>query len=137
MRRTKEGRIQKKSEENVRGVHIEMKKYRISEISALEGKVKKISTNLSLDEEKNNGRSIMMNMKTATFEIAKQNLIETLEKHNFIENVKLVRTAKASTENEVQADMEYHIDLELVVDNNIHNLKLKCYNHHHVYLSNY
>ena len=34
LRRTKEGRIQKKSEENVRGVHIEMKKYRISEISA-------------------------------------------------------------------------------------------------------
>ena len=79
MRRTKEGRIQKKSEENVRGVHIEMKKYRISEISALEGKVKKISTNLSLDEEKNNGRSIMMNMKSLMKETVIQMINQVID----------------------------------------------------------
>ena len=88
MRRTKEGRIQKKSEENVRGVHIctpltflyiEMKKYRISEISALEGKVKKISTNLSLDEKKNNGRSIMMNMKSLMKETVIQMINQVID----------------------------------------------------------
>ena len=54
--------------------------------------------------------------------------MEILEKHQLIENVKLVRTAKASTENAGEADMEYHVDLDLVVDSNVHNLKLKCYN---------
>ena len=74
LRKTREGRIHKKSEET--------KKYRITELSALEGKVKKIDTLLSIDEEKNSGKSIMINMKTSTFEIAKQNLINVLEKIN-------------------------------------------------------
>ena len=42
MRKTREGRIQKKNIENVRGIPTEIKKYRISEISEIEGKVKKI-----------------------------------------------------------------------------------------------
>ena len=121
LRKTREGKIQKKTP-------TEMKNYRITELSALEGKVKKINTSLSLEEEKNNGKSIMINMKTSTFEVVKQNLMEILEKHQLIKNVKLVRTAKASTENAGEADMEYHVDLDLVVDSNVHNLKLKCYN---------
>ena len=128
LRKTREGRIQKKSEEHVREIATEMKKYKVMELSALEGKVKKININLSIDEEKNNGKSIMINMKTSTFEIAKQNLIEVLEKHQLVKSVRLVRTAKASTDNEGQADMEYHVDLDMVVDDNIHSLKLKCYN---------
>ena len=128
IRKTREGRIQKRSEELVGGVPTEMKKYKITELSALEGKVKKINTILCVDEEKNNGKSIMINLKTSTFEIAKQNLLGILEKHQLLENVKLVRTAKASTDNEGQADIEYHVDLDLVVDKNIHALKLKCYN---------
>ena len=81
LRKTKEGRVQKRSDEQVSGIATEMKKYRITELSALEGKVKKINTKLSVDEEKNNGRSIMVNMKTSVFETVKQNLMKILEEH--------------------------------------------------------
>ena len=50
-------------------------------------------------------------MKTYIFEVIKQHLLNLLKKHELVENDQLVRTSKAVTENEVEADMEYHIDL--------------------------
>ena len=127
-RQANEGRIKKKNKEQKSGIEIEMKKYQINELTALNGKFKKIDVNLSVEEETNDGRSIMVNMKTYTFETLKHHLIGLLEKHELVENVQLVRTAKANTKNNIEADMEYRIDLDLVVENNSHTLKLKCFN---------
>ena len=69
-----------------------------------------------------------MNMKTSTFEVMKQHLLNLLEKHEVIQKVKLVRTSKATTAHEKEADMEYHIDVDLVIHENVHHLKLKCFN---------
>ena len=69
-----------------------------------------------------------MNMKTFTFEVMKQNLLNLLEKHEALQNVILVRTSKATTENEKEADMEYNIDVDLVINENVLHLKLKCFN---------
>ena len=128
MKRTKEGRIQKKNDEPAKGIPIEIKKYKVTELSALNGKFKKISTKLEIEEETNEGRSIMMNMKTSTFEVMKQHLLNLLVKHEALQNVNLVRTSKATTEHAKEADMEYHIDLDLVINEKVHNLKLKCFN---------
>ena len=51
-----------------------MKKYKISELSALQKKFAKVEVELSLDEEKNSGRSIMVNLNRMIFEVARQNL---------------------------------------------------------------
>ena len=67
-------------------------------------------------------------MKTYIFEVLKRNLMNLLDKHELVQNVQLVKTAKANTKNDIEADMEYHIDLELVVEDNSHKLKLKCFN---------
>ena len=54
-----DGRIQKRQHP----VNIEMKKYKISEISALKKKYAKVDVELSLDDEKDSGRSIMINVR--------------------------------------------------------------------------
>jgi len=123
----KEGKIEK-TKEPKSGIDIEIKKYQITELSALNGKFKKIDVKLGVEEETNEGRSVMVNMKTYTFEVLKHHLIDLLEKHEIVENVQLVRTAKANTKNKIEADMEYHIDLDLVVEGNSHSLKVKCFN---------
>ena len=125
LRKMKEGRVQKN---DCSDIPIEMKTYKLSQLSALEGRFKKISVNLSIDEEKNDGRSIMVNIKTSTFEIMKRRLIGLLEKHILVKSVNLVRTAKASTEDYEDADVEYHLDVEMIVEENIHKLKLKVFN---------
>ena len=101
---TNEGRIEKKKKDNSPGIQIEMKKYKITELSALTGKYRKIDAKLNVEEETNEGRSIMVNMKTSLFEVLKQNFINLLEKHELVENVQLVRTAKANTKNESKFD---------------------------------
>ena len=96
-RETKEGRIGKVNKEQNSGIGIEMKKYKITELSALTGKYRKIDAKLSVEDETNEGRSIMVNMKTSIFEVLKQQLLNLLGKHELVENVQLVRTAKANT----------------------------------------
>ena len=39
-----------------------------------------------------------------------------------------MKTSKATTEPGKEADMEYHIDVNLVIHENVHHLKLKCFN---------
>ena len=128
LKKTKDGRIQKKTNEIYGEIPIEKKSYKISQLSALEGKFRKINTELSVDEEKNEGRSIMVNMKTSTFEVMKKRFIGLLEKHPHVKNATLVRTAKALTENDEDADMEYHIDVEIDIEGNEHKIKLKVFN---------
>ena len=72
MKKTKNGKIQKKNSETFTGIPIEKKNYKINQLSALEGKFKKIDTELCVDDEKHDGRSIMVNMKTSTYEIVKK-----------------------------------------------------------------
>ena len=110
------------------GVSIEKKQYTMSELSGLQGKFRKIETVLSLDEEKNEGKSIMLNMKTSVFETMKMHLMKLLIKHPVVKSVKPSRTAKASTDIGIDADTEYHLDVEFAVDANEHLLKLKIYN---------
>ena len=105
-----------------------MKKYKITELAALTAKYKKIDAKLNVEDETNEGRSIMVNMKTSIFEALKQKFMILLKKHELVTNVQLVRTAKANTKNGAEADMEYHMDLELIVEDNTHSLKLKCFN---------
>ena len=70
----------------------------------------------------------MVNMKTSTYEIVKQGFLGHLEKHPLVKIADLVRTAKATTENNEDADMEYHIDAEMEVEGNTHKVKLKVFN---------
>ena len=49
----KDGRVQKKCDEETDGIPIEKKTYKINELSALQGKLKKVDTELSVDEETN------------------------------------------------------------------------------------
>ena len=71
VKKTKSGRIQRSGD--AAEVSIEKKKYTLSELSGLKGKFKKIDTELGVDDEKNNGRSIMVNMRTSLFEALKYN----------------------------------------------------------------
>ena len=128
LKKTKDGRIQKKTNDMYSEIPIEKKTYKISQLTALEGKFKKINTELSVDEEKNEGRSIMVNMKTSAFEVMKRRFLGLLEKHPQVKNASLVRTAKAQTEDNEEADMEYHIDVEIVIEGNEHKIKLKVFN---------
>ena len=128
LKKTKDGRIQKKTNDIYSEIPIEKKTYKISQLTALEGKFKKINTELSVDEEKNEGRSIMVNMKTSTFEVMKRRFLGLLEKHPQVKNASLVRTAKAQTEDNEEADMEYHIDVEIDIEGNEHKIKLKVFN---------
>ena len=70
----------------------------------------------------------MVNMKTTTFEVMKHNLIGLMEKHSIVKEVTQVRTAKANTENSINAEVEDHVDVPFDVDDNHHKLKLKIYN---------
>ena len=70
----------------------------------------------------------MVNMKTSIFEVMKQNFLPLLDKHPLVKNAKQTRTAKAATDNGFDADMEYHMDLEIYVDGNEHKFKFKVYN---------
>ena len=54
LKKTKEGRINnKKNEETFGGIPIEKKNYKLSELTALEGKFKKLGTELSVSDDKN------------------------------------------------------------------------------------
>ena len=55
--------------------------------SLLFGKFKKIGVKLCVEEETNEGRSIMVNMKTYIFEVLKRNLMNLLDKHELVQNV--------------------------------------------------
>ena len=68
----KEGKIHKKDG----NIPIEMKKYKMNELTALQGKYAKVDVELSLDEEKDSGQSIMINLNTMLFEVSKQNLLQ-------------------------------------------------------------
>ena len=124
LRKMKGGKVQKHVASEI---PIEKKSYKVSQLNALEGRFKKISTPLSLDEEKNEGRSIMINMKTTTFEVLKRRLLGLLQKHPSVNSASLVRTAKASTD-EDDADVEYHIDVDMIVESIEHKLKMKIFN---------
>ena len=76
--KTKDGRVQRRNEETD-GISIEIKNYTLSELSGLQGKFKKIETALKVDEEKSNGKSIMVNMKTMVFEILKIHVMDLLK----------------------------------------------------------
>ena len=128
LKKTKDGRMNKKTSDIYSEIPIEKKSYKISHLTALEGKFKKINTELSVDEEKNEGRSIMVNMKTSTFEVMKHRFLGLLEKHPQVKCATLVRTAKALTENNKYADMEYHIDVDKEIEGNAHKIKLKVFN---------
>jgi hypothetical protein len=127
MKKTKDGRVQKKNDETYGGISIEKKSYTFSELSGLQGKFKKIDKKLSVDEEKSGGKSNMVNMKTSIFEVMKQNLMELLKKHPIVKTANQIRTAKAVTEKGTEADTEYHIEIEFHVDGNEHQLMLKIY----------
>ena len=83
-----------------------MKKYKISELSALQKKFAKVEVELSLDEEKNSGRSIMVNLNTMIFKLARQNLPEYLNVHQSITSVTQPKNAKAITEEGIEADVQ-------------------------------
>ena len=117
--KTKGGKIQRRTDDPD-GIAIEIKKYTLSELSGLQGKFKKIDTALSVDEEKNNGKSIMVNMKTMVFEVLKVHLMELLKKHPSVVSAHPNRTAKAHTEDGFGADTEYHIDVDFAVEENNH-----------------
>ena len=78
IRRTKEGGIRKRSDSE--RISIEKKDYTLSELSGLMGKFKKIETPLSVDEEKNNGKSIMINIRTLIFELLKLHIFDLLKR---------------------------------------------------------
>lgn len=88
-----------------------MKSYKVEELSALQTRMKNMETNLTIEEEKNDGHSIMVNMKTSTFELMKFKLVEHLEENPKVKTVKQTRTAKASTANVTLADTEFYIDV--------------------------
>ena len=127
VRKVKVGRIQTSSNEET-GVSIEKKKYTLSELSGLKGKFKKIDIELGIDEEKNQGKSIMVNMRTSVFEVMKSNLLKLLLKNPLVKTAKQIRTAKAETDIGTEAEIEYHIDVEFLVEDKEHCLKLKIFN---------
>ena len=86
-----------------------MKKYKISELSALQKKFAKVEVELSLDEENNSGRSIMVNLNTMIFEVTQP------------------KNAKAITEEGTEADVEYHLDVQFKVKEEVHEVKLILY----------
>ena len=119
----REGKVHKKDE----NIPIEMKKYKINELTALQGKYDKIDVELSLDEEKDAGRSLMVNMNTMSFEIIRQNLLDYLTSHPIVTAVKQPKNAKAMTDERNEADVEYHLDIQFKVRENTHEVKLKLY----------
>ena len=121
-------KVQMKHIKSTDGISIERKQYTLSELSGLQGKFKRIDTLLGLDEEKNEGKSIMLNMRTSVFEAMKMHIMQLLVKHPAVKTVNPSRTAKANTEDGNEADIEYHLDVELEVEGNEHPLKLKIYN---------
>ena len=125
--KTKDGRVQRRNEETD-GISIEIKNYTLSELSGLQGKFKKIETALKVDEEKSNGKSIMINMKTMVFEIFKIHIMDLLKKHPTVVSVIANRTARAATEDGNGADTEYHIDVEFAVEGKSHHVKMKVFN---------
>ena len=58
----------------------------------------------------------------------KINLLKFLLKNPLIRTAKQTRTAKAETDLGTEAEIEYHVDVEFLVDENEHHLKLKIYN---------
>ena len=105
MKKTREGRIQKKNDESTNGIPIEKKNYKINELSAIQGKLKKVDVELTVEEEKSEGRSIMVNMKTSIFELLKPSFLSLLERSNIVKDAKQTRTAKSTTENGQEADI--------------------------------
>ena len=125
--KTKDNCVQRRNEETD-GISIEIKNYTLSELSGLQGKFKKIETALKVDEEKSNGKSIMVNMKTMVFEIFKIHIMDLLKKHPTVVSVIANRTARAATEDGNGADTEYHIDVEFAVEEKSHQVKMKVFN---------
>ena len=125
-RKVKAGRIQTSSDDT--GVSIEKKKYTLSELSGLKGKFKKIDTDLGIDGEKSQGKSIMVNMRTSVFEVLKSHLLKLLLKNPLVKTAKQIRIAKAETDIGTEAEIEYHVDVEFSVDDKEHCLKLKIFN---------
>ena len=119
----KDGKIHKKDG----NIPIEMKKYKVNELSALRGKYAKVDVELSLDEEKDAGRSIMINLNTMLFEVSKQNLLQYLDCHPTVTSVNQTKSAKALTDEGHEADVEYHLDVTFQVKGKTHEVKLKLY----------
>ena len=116
LRKPKNGKIIKGNKVAVDGISVEKKEYTLSELSGLQGKFKKIDTALQLGEEKNEGKSIMINMRTTVFELLKTHLMKLLEKNPYIKQAEKARTVKAKTDFGTEADVEYHVDVTLAVD---------------------
>ena len=58
----------------------------------------------------------------------KAHIVKLLLKNPIVKTAKQIRTAKAETDIGTDAEIEYHIDVTFVVDDNEHNLKLKIFN---------
>ena len=67
----------------------------------------------------------MVNTRTSVFEVMKINLLKFLLKNPLVTTAKQTRTAKAETDLGAEAEIEYHVDVEFIVDENEHHLKLK------------
>ena len=61
------------------------------------------------------------------FEVAKQNLLKYLNVHPSITSVAQPKNAKAITEEGTEADVEYHLDVQFKVKEEVHEVKLILY----------
>ena len=75
LKKTKTGKVVKKST----AIPLEMKNYKLNELSALQKRLEKANTKFEVEEEKDSGRSIMINMKTSLFEIFFLNIPNSLQ----------------------------------------------------------
>ena len=96
---------------------------KVSELSTLKKKYAKVDVELCLDEEKDKGRTIMINLNTIILEVARRNLLEYLNIHPLITQVVLAKNAKVVTEEGSQ--VEYHLDVDFKVKEEAHEVKLK------------
>ena len=104
-----------------------MKKYKISELSALKQKYAKVDVDFKIVDESISGMSIMLNLNTLLFEVARQNMIEYLQVHPVITSVFQTKNAKVVTVEGNEADVEYHLDVRFKVKEENHDVKLKFF----------
>ena len=106
-----------------------IKNYILNDVNALEKKwnMRNVEA-IQVSEEAIDGSNVSVVMKTALFEVVKNNFLSAIQNDNEVEKVEMKRTVKAKASNGSSAEVEFMVDITLNKEGVKHEVVLTCYN---------